>query len=287
MRFVQTGGGALDGQVRILQDTDLTLMHLYIGAPSIMTSISIADLVVIGIQMPNQNEYIYNGKEINRKCILISSVDEYFTTKSDFRDIIAIGFSRVEFMRDLSYLLGATDIDVSELPRMIRCSQFNLDFLRSFVCDTLYQPPTTTENIENFKLRKIRFREVVLGLIASAIDQSDNLTPTGRPSLVVKRALDIIDTERSDKLTISSLCGSVGVSSATLYRAFVDVTGLPPSAYMKLARLSKARGLLIRDRPRRAAVKQAAIASGFSVFGRFSSDYRQLFGEKPSDTIRR
>ena len=287
MRFVQTGGGALDGQVRILQDTDLTLMHLYIGAPSIMTSMSIPDLVVLGISMSNKNEYVYNGTEIKKNYILISSVDEYFTTKSDFRNIIAIGFKRVKFMRDLSYLLGRTDLDISELPRMIRCSQFNLDFLRSFACDTLYQLPKTTENIEIFKLLRIRFREVVLGLIASAIDQSGNATPAGRPSHIVKRALDIIDTEPSDKLTILSLCGAVGVSSPTLYRAFIEITGLPPSSYMKFARLSKARGLLLRDRPHRGAVKQAAIACGFYDFGRFSSEYRQLFGEKPSDTIRR
>ena len=36
-----------------------------------------------------------------------------------------------------------------------------------------------------------------------------------------------------------------------------------------------------------ALVKQIAYSHGFSHLGHFSSDYRQLFGEAPSETLRR
>lgn len=287
MRFVQAGPGPLDGQIKILQDLDSIIMHLRIGAPSIMTSASLADFVAIGIPMPQQKEYIINGLKIDQNDIFISSIDDCFTTQAWSRDTLALGFSRADFMRDLSSRLGGVDLEISQLPRRISCSEDSFCYIRSFAFDALHRPTATTEDLQAFELRKVHFREVLLDRIASAIDQSDNVKVGGRESIIVKRALDVIDTQAPDTLTISSLCGSVGVSYLTLYRAFASITGLPPSSYIKFARLNKARGLLLRDVPRQAAVKQAAIDAGFFDFGRFSVEYRRLFGEKPSDTIRR
>ena len=54
-------------------------------------------------------------------------------------------------------------------------------------------------------------------------------------------------------------------------------------AYIKAARLKQAREALKNAR----SVTDAATACGFWHFGHFAQDYQTLFGERPSDTLKR
>ena len=58
-----------------------------------------------------------------------------------------------------------------------------------------------------------------------------------------------------------------------------------PLAYFLKRKLTKARATLLHARPERGAVKSAAIDAGLTELGRFSVQYRRLFGECPSATL--
>ena len=58
---------------------------------------------------------------------------------------------------------------------------------------------------------------------------------------------------------------------------------MSPLAYVKAVRLKQARQALKQAR----SVTEAATACGFWHFGHFAHDYQALFGERPSDTLRR
>jgi AraC family ethanolamine operon transcriptional activator len=64
------------------------------------------------------------------------------------------------------------------------------------------------------------------------------------------------------------------------------VFGTSPKAYWKSLRLSTARKDLERAR-RHTTVAEVATKWGFFRFGSFSSDYRAMFGEYPSETLGR
>lgn len=83
--------------------------------------------------------------------------------------------------------------------------------------------------------------------------------------------------------SVTQLCLDLGVSRRTLQNAFHKVLGMSPLAYVKVARLKRARQALKQAR----CVTEAATACGFWHFGHFAHDYQTLFGEKPSDTLRR
>ena len=72
----------------------------------------------------------------------------------------------------------------------------------------------------------------------------------------------------------------------TLHEAFREHLDTTPKAYLKVLRLNAARqDLLEGARGRR--VTDVALDWGFVHFGWFSQDYRRLFGETPSQTLRR
>ncbi len=86
---------------------------------------------------------------------------------------------------------------------------------------------------------------------------------------------------------MADLCCAAGVSQSTLYRAFDAVCGEPPLSYFHKRRLADARRSLTNLPACRGAVKRAALAAGLTEFGRFSVEYRELFGESPSATLSR
>jgi AraC-like DNA-binding protein len=102
----------------------------------------------------------------------------------------------------------------------------------------------------------------------------------------VKHALDHMRGNLGERITLSGLASACSVPERTLLRQFERFTGHSPLAYLRRLRLNTARSELLRA-DSRDKISDIAIRSGFSHFGRFASEYQQLFGESPSATRRR
>lgn len=85
--------------------------------------------------------------------------------------------------------------------------------------------------------------------------------------------------------TVSDICAALAVNQRTLARAMRIVLGTTPSRYLHGQALGEARAALLDPRTR--SVRQAALHCGFRELGRFAADYRAMFGENPSETLRR
>ena len=81
------------------------------------------------------------------------------------------------------------------------------------------------------------------------------------------------------------LCRVLGIGDRALRRLFAEVFGMSPAKYLRLRRLHHSRRLL--EHGGAGSVSQAGTALGFFDLGRFAADYRRLFGELPSTTLRR
>lgn len=108
-----------------------------------------------------------------------------------------------------------------------------------------------------------------------------------RPEHIVRKAEETFFASRQAKTSLADLCAATGVSQSALYRAFSAVCGEPPLAYFHKRRLTDARRRLINAPAHRGAIKHAALSVGLTELGRFSVEYRRLFGESPSATLNR
>ncbi|MHC5654087.1 helix-turn-helix domain-containing protein [Stappia sp. ICDLI1TA098] len=85
--------------------------------------------------------------------------------------------------------------------------------------------------------------------------------------------------------TVVDICRSIGVSERALQYAFREYVGMAPVAYLRNCRINRVRETLrVADR-RNTTVTEVAMRFGFLHLGRFSSDYKRLFGETPSATL--
>lgn len=85
---------------------------------------------------------------------------------------------------------------------------------------------------------------------------------------------------------VDDLANLLGVSRRTLFRAMNASIGMAPRAYLKRLRLHLVRDVLSRTAADSASVTDIAMAHGFWHLGRFSQDFRELFGSTPSQALR-
>lgn len=101
------------------------------------------------------------------------------------------------------------------------------------------------------------------------------------------RKVEAFVQEHADQpLTLEDLVTVSGVSARALFDGFQRFRGTSPMNYVRTVRLHRVREDLLRAQPGE-TVTSIASRWGFFQFGRFAGQYRRLFGELPSDTLRR
>ena len=92
---------------------------------------------------------------------------------------------------------------------------------------------------------------------------------------------------RDYDVTIPELCALICKSRRTLEYIFREATGTSPARYLQLSRLRRVHRKLSASWPQEASVTEIATRWGFFELGRFAGTYRRLFGEPPSQTLKR
>ncbi len=101
----------------------------------------------------------------------------------------------------------------------------------------------------------------------------------------VRRAVDFMAAHLSEPLTASEIVAASGASMRTLYGGFAQRIGVPPMEWLRQRRLDAARRELTAGRPDETSVTEVATRFGFLHLGRFAAQYRERFGESPSETL--
>jgi AraC-like DNA-binding protein len=109
----------------------------------------------------------------------------------------------------------------------------------------------------------------------------------GRYRQLVVQAENLALSDVNKAVQISALCRALAVHQHTLRKAFNKIHGLPPCRHLRMLRMTQARQALLSADCEPATVTEVATCFGFMELGRFSVDYRQAFGESPSQTLYR
>ena len=105
-------------------------------------------------------------------------------------------------------------------------------------------------------------------------------------SRVVRRLEEFIEAHWQQAITVDRLAAEVGVSTRAIFRAFERSRGYSPMAFVKAIRLKQARAILTSGDPS-VSVTAAAFKCNFASPGHFAREYREAFGELPSETVSR
>jgi AraC-like DNA-binding protein len=129
-------------------------------------------------------------------------------------------------------------------------------------------------------------------LIEAAVDclcdaeAHENTSAQRRRELIMRRFFRFVEERPSAALYVPEICAAIGTPHRTLLLCCQERLGMAPKRFLLLRRLSLARREL-REAHSATSVTEIATKYGFWEFGRFAGLYRSVFGESPSDTLRR
>ena len=139
--------------------------------------------------------------------------------------------------------------------------------------------------MENFQ---ICLEEELLSALITALfsTQSSNDDSTLLQKDVIWEQLEnYIETHRSRPIMVSELSKMAAINERTLYRIFHKRFGLTPKAYLNKLRLNGVQSDLKKHSTTKLKVTDVANNWGFWHMGQFAADYKDLFGELPSETL--
>lgn len=129
--------------------------------------------------------------------------------------------------------------------------------------------------------------KAVIDAMLSQIIRTDAYQPTGPlPSAlrIVRSVDDLLNANSKRAVHISEICQTLSVSRRTLHRAFHDVVGVGPIAYLRFKRMCALHSILRAYRSRRRTIESLALEFGFAHPGRFAQYYKAQFGLSPIET---
>jgi AraC-like DNA-binding protein len=101
----------------------------------------------------------------------------------------------------------------------------------------------------------------------------------------VKTIEEYIEAHWREPLDIAALAALTNTSVRSLFRQFKKSRDYSPMEFLKLTRLRQARQMLLSGT--NDSVLSVMLKCGFQNAGHFARDYRRVFGERPSETLRR
>jgi AraC-like DNA-binding protein len=113
---------------------------------------------------------------------------------------------------------------------------------------------------------------------------------TGRPRVPgdvlvhLRRARDHLDRHYADEFDLDLVAGLAGMSRYHFLRSFAATYRITPAAYLAERRMERAQDLL---RAANLTVTEVCHAVGYTSLGSFSSTFREIVGESPSEFQRR
>jgi transcriptional regulator GlxA family with amidase domain len=108
-----------------------------------------------------------------------------------------------------------------------------------------------------------------------------------RHDTIVAKFEEFLEANPNTPLYLPEICAAVGASERTLRAACEEHLGMGPIRYLSLRRMHLVRRALSQAASSTTTVTRIATEHGFWELGRFSVNYRAMFGETPSATLQR
>ena len=128
--------------------------------------------------------------------------------------------------------------------------------------------------------------EFLRGVAKARPGPTDGRVSRRAPPRLVRRVVEWLTEDPAQAHRIPEIARRFEISPRHLNRAFQAEVGMSPAKYLKRYRMTRARLDLYAADPAERTVSAVAVSWGFWDLGRFAVEYRALFGERPSETLR-
>ena len=146
--------------------------------------------------------------------------------------------------------------------------------------------PTWLQKPHVIELVTDDFLPLLISKIPNKRRSKNFLKPFRRAKLIAQAEQKML-ANLEKPLTLKQLAQELESSSSALSYGFKELFGMSPMRYLKVRRLNAVRQHLKASAPDNCAIVILASQFGFWSPGHFTRDYKAMFGELPSETLRK
>lgn len=202
---------------------------------------------------------------------------------------LVIRFERLALEKQLRRLIGAHDLGplrfATGLDLTTSASQAWLTSVKTLLED-LNNAATSRNPLIQKQTEQLLMSQLLLALphSASAAMLNDPVPSTPR---AIQEADDLIVNHALDLSSVGEIAESVGLSIRSLQDGFCRYLDTTPLDRLRTQKMIGVRAQLLAADRTTTTVSKVATRWGFNHFGRFSLQYKQQWGELPSETLRK
>lgn len=230
------------------------------------------------------------GREADDNSIFVLRGGEEFMFHMPMdMDMLAITFERGAFEEGLSSTPWTTEITTLMKQPVIRLPVRRLAETRrrllALFSESLANDEMTSSPDRERQLEQAMLEELLQLLSDPACDRTQR-QPSSLRSFIVEKCHRMTVLDAANAPNVIELCQRLRVSRRTVQNSFRSVAETTPVNYIRSIRLNGVRRELMSTTAAELPIGDAAARWGFLHLSHFAVDYRELFGELPSQTRR-
>jgi AraC-like DNA-binding protein len=288
---IQVAPGRFVAGATIVSNDEVTALHSLVSAPSIGIAVARPGYTGIFLPLDWDGDLRINGVKATRTAIHMPVEDDSMYICGGRRNQLGCLFPRERFVETVAALQGVDPDQVTLRDRSLDLSPEASSAARTRLASIITMgrraDAKSTSDSVPFDLTGLIFELMVDTYLHARPEPTVKSGRARKTARIVRAAEERFARAQGNPVSLADLCLAAGVSKSALYTAFQRWCGEPPIAYFHKRRLTNARISLLNSAPKRGGVQSAALGAGLSELGRFSREYRQLFGESPSVTLSR
>ena len=292
LKATQYSSGKLEAQYNILHLDNLQFAEATINKTLKFEGEKKAGcLQFMMVQRSNQMPYIAHGFSVTEQDIFGFDPNRLSNGIMPENSRIMIGIVNSHIFDSLIQEMGYECFKKNFLSQnCIRLEQTRLQTLRGYYQEIswiLGNHPSFLSHPQIQSLIEEDFYPLLIDTLGKTSKKKRQRIKMYRRYSLVKKAEEIVKSYIDQPLTLKQLCNELEASSSALCYGFQDIFGMSPMAYVKTQRLNGVRRALKNANPETTKVMSIAQQWGFWSPNHFSVDYKKMFGESPSETLKK
>jgi AraC-like DNA-binding protein len=288
MKIFPTVKGEFRGQVTQIVMNELWMQRFHENLARVHKGTVRPGRKIFSFLSQVQPEVYHCGRLLSQGELIAEDYEvQHVRTMGDFH-LGCISLAPEELVRASKAIAGC-EFDVERTKRSIRPSPDLMRRLLELHETAERLAKTTPEFFELPEVARAFEQQSIHVLIRCLTEGSVSTTNSGtlRKESIVARFEEFLEANPNSPLYLTEVCAAVGVAERTLRFACEEHVGMGPIRYLNLRRMHLVRRALVRALPSTVTVTRIATDHGFWELGRFAVAYRTLFGEMPSETLKR
>jgi AraC family ethanolamine operon transcriptional activator len=287
-RFIPTARSAADWWIEAVNVDRIEMQQLQIGGASTFAGDGKPGTLTFGIPMTDPHSIRIDGQGLDDGSFILLKHDQPFTYSGRLITRWAGVTVPIDHFEDMEIDSTAAATATPGETRT-RTEGWMLERMRRLIArvcageDTIvFVDPAASAAAEEEVLNSAA---LVLQSSTAAMDKH-----VGRPqvsrSRIIARCLELMDASAGQPMLIGDLCRASQVSERTLRNVFQEYFGVGPMRLLKVRQLREIRAALAAAEGGEQTVAKIAARFGVWDFSLFARNYRALYGETPSTTLR-